>query len=191
MSNSIFSIAEVTDDYVIVKVNADDNFTVARHFYIQRDYDYITVTRGCHHIITVIRKDGSTFSWGCGGGRSTIVDDATDLLRNKLFEFIDAQNILLDLTFSQIEKVRIGRSKRTQWHWTMRLVNKDGRYSNEYISKATSFDDMVKDVSRFVHVKKWTQVDSNEENNNAKEPYIPLEYESQGVVTLVKHEKQT
>jgi len=58
MKDTPLTIQEVTDDKVIVKVNADDPLTVARFPFLSSDMAYITLARGKTPVLTIIPKDG-------------------------------------------------------------------------------------------------------------------------------------
>lgn len=57
MGNSIFKLIENTNKQVIIKVDAGDTLSIARHPYVNINYDYITVTKGIDHTLTIIKKD--------------------------------------------------------------------------------------------------------------------------------------
>ena len=87
--NKVFEVQEITDEQVILKVNAKDPLTVAQHPYLDATMAYITVTKGDNHILTVIKEDGSrgvSFHWGLGG--YTLISKNLTRLQDKVREFI-------------------------------------------------------------------------------------------------------
>lgn len=90
MANKVFNLVDVNDEQVVIKVNAEDNLTIAMHPYISGNYDYITLTRGYEkdHIFTVIRKDGTTWSFHWGPHGCTMTSASVDRLRNKTLDFL-------------------------------------------------------------------------------------------------------
>ena len=96
MSNKIFHLVEETSDQVIVKVDAKDPLTVARHPYVTAQMAYITVTRGDNHIFTIVYDDGHTWSCEYGTRGYTLIGENTQRLRSKLLEYLDDQHVFLD-----------------------------------------------------------------------------------------------
>ena len=64
--DDVFEICEVSDDKVIIKVNTDDLLAIARHIGLDANAAYITVTRGKDHVLSVIKKDGTSYSFDWG-----------------------------------------------------------------------------------------------------------------------------
>ena len=152
MTNSIFRIVETTDEQIVLKVEANDNLTIAKHPYISGEYDYITVTRCRNHMLTIVFKDSHTFSFNWGGNSYTCISQNLELLRQKVCEFIDKQNILLELTSSHIDSAVIYyNTSYRKWQLTL---NRNCCYFSE---TATSLDEMKKDISRFITVCGWAQ----------------------------------
>lgn len=96
MNNDIFELVEETSEQVIVKVNAKDPLTVARHPFVTAQMAYITVTRGDNHIFTIVYDDGHT--WSCEYGRRgyTLIGENTKRLRSKLLDYLDENHVFLD-----------------------------------------------------------------------------------------------
>lgn len=89
MNTIVFELVDNDKTQVILKVNAKDTLTVARHPYISMDYEYITLTKGINHILTTVRKDGKTFSfsWGfCGG---TLISENLMRLKDEVCKYLD------------------------------------------------------------------------------------------------------
>ena len=92
---NIFSIVENNAKQVILKVNANDNLTIARNPFIDSTYDYITVTKDDCHILTIIKKDGTTFSFHWGLGGYTLICESLEELKRHVIAFIYSKNISL------------------------------------------------------------------------------------------------
>ena len=91
----VFEVFDVTRELVVLKVNANDSLTVAMHPYVQSNYDYITVTRGSDHVLTVVKKDGTTFDFHWGYSGYTLISEGLEVLRRKVVEFIKRNHINL------------------------------------------------------------------------------------------------
>lgn len=94
MSN-VFELVKETAEQVIVKVNAKDLMVIAEHPYVDAQMAYITVTRGDEHIWTVVREDGSTWSWHTGKGGHTCVSENVNRLREELETFLAKEHVFL------------------------------------------------------------------------------------------------
>lgn len=93
---NVFKIVENNSEVVVLKVNSENNLIIALNPYINANMDYISVTKGENHILTVVKKDGSTFNfyWGING--YTLICESLELLRKKVVEFIKLNNISID-----------------------------------------------------------------------------------------------
>lgn len=92
----VFELVENNDNLVVLKVKADDNLTIALNPYVNATYDYISVTKGKDHILTIIKKDGTSFSFHWGYGGYTLISEDLELLRKRVVEFIKLNGISLD-----------------------------------------------------------------------------------------------
>ena len=88
--SKVFELVAQDAEQVVIKVNAEDNLTIAMHPYISGNYDYITLTRGYNkdHIFTVIKKDGGTWSFHWGPYSCTMTSGSVDRLRDKVLDFL-------------------------------------------------------------------------------------------------------
>ena len=94
--NNVFELIENNSEMVVLKVNAGDNLTIAMNPYINGTYDYISVTKGKNHILTVIKKDGTSFSFHWGYSGYTLISDSLELLREKVMRFIASNRIRME-----------------------------------------------------------------------------------------------
>lgn len=116
----VLAIAEVTNELVIVKVNANDPLTVARHPYLSSDMEYITVTRGSNHIFTVINKDGKTWDFYFGSNGHTLIGESTALLKNKVMQFIKDNDIIISYCGDTPRKAKVYyNSSYRKWQLTI------------------------------------------------------------------------
>ena len=92
----VFELFEETNEQVIVKVNAKDPLTVARHPYVTAQMEYVTVTRGEDNNFTIVRNDGSTFSFHEGRRGHTVVSEDVERLKRELKSFLAHEHVFLD-----------------------------------------------------------------------------------------------
>lgn len=59
---------------------------------------YYTVTKGPYHVFTIVKQDGSTWSFEFGKGGATLISQSTSNLKVRVFAFALENGILMDLT---------------------------------------------------------------------------------------------
>lgn len=90
MNNDIFTLKYVDNEKAIIEVHADNAFTVATHPYISSVYKYITFTMNGDYNLTIVRTDGTTFSYSAG----TIVTDRMETLWKEVVKFLEKNGIM-------------------------------------------------------------------------------------------------
>lgn len=149
--NEVFELVKVEREQVIIKVNAEDNLTIAMHPYISKEYDYINVTRGEDHILTIIFKDGHTFNFSWGRSGYTLVSDSLISLRNNVIRFIEDQGVLIDMLGDDIVAASVFYN-RNFGKWQLNVNNK----ANYYSDTAECEDDMFEEAKKFgINASDW------------------------------------
>lgn len=98
MYENIFELVKCDYSKSILKVKTVDNLTIAEYPFINAKMDYITITHGENHIMTVINKDGSTWSITWGKSGYTLCSDSVRNLRCAAVDFLQKEcKILLEL----------------------------------------------------------------------------------------------
>lgn len=86
----IFKLVADDMEKVVIKVNASDNLTIAMNPYVNATYDYITITKFTNYertnVLTIIKKDGNTFSFSWGSS-TTLISQNLEILKRKVVEF--------------------------------------------------------------------------------------------------------
>lgn len=93
--SKVMKIVDRNSDRVVIEVSSDDPLTTAMYPFIPGNTAYITVTLGENHVLTVIKKDNSTFSfyWGIGG--YTLISESLEQLRKEVVNFLERNGIIL------------------------------------------------------------------------------------------------
>lgn len=92
--NEVFKLASRSSDTVVLEVITDDLLTVAQNPYIDGTYKYISVIKksswhGLYdYTLTVIHKDGKSFSFDWGASGHTLVSNRLEILHKKVVSFI-------------------------------------------------------------------------------------------------------
>lgn len=99
-SNGIFNLMEVTRDLVVIKIADLTNYQIATHPYVNGEMDYISVTRGINHIMTIVNKNGKTWSVDWGRDKFTACSSNVEKLRKEVVNFLEKDcYIALDAHF--------------------------------------------------------------------------------------------
>ena len=148
---AVFKLVHVDKEQVILKVNAENNLVIAMNPYINATYDYISVTRGDNHNLTIVHKDGHTYSFHWGISGATLISQALHMLREAVCTFIESQGTLLDLTTDKPTKACVFFNHNLCcWQLTVD--------SGHYFSKtAKSVVDIQKEAKRFINTKGWAK----------------------------------
>lgn len=148
--NDIFEIANVDSNQIIIKVNADSTLKVAQFPFVSMEYDYITVTRGNKHILTIIEKDGSTFDFHWGYGGYTLISEGLERLKKAVVQFINESDIFFEWKGETPKSATIYfNSNYRKWQLTI-----DG--SHYWSDTAKSVNEMIRECRKFV-ISDWTQ----------------------------------
>lgn len=94
--SKVMKIVDRNSDRVVIKVNADDPLTTAMYPFIPGNTAYITVTLGDNHVLTVVKKDNSTFSFHWGLGGHTLISESLEQLRKEVVKFLKIEGIYLN-----------------------------------------------------------------------------------------------
>lgn len=148
--NNIFEIVDVDSNQIVIKVNADSTLKVAQFPFVSMEYDYITVTRGNKHILTIIKKDGSTFDFHWGYGGHTLISEGLERLKKSVMQFINESDILFEWKGKTSKSATIYfNSNYRKWQLTI----DDAHYWSD---TATSVNEMIRECRKFV-ISDWTQ----------------------------------
>lgn len=146
-----FEIADEDARQVILKVNAKDALTVARHPYLSSDMAYITISKGRDHTLSVINENGTvgkSFDWGESG--YTLIGGRLEQLRAASVRFAQLQAICLDArTMSYPTEATIFYNPNFKC-WQAQLGFADCRDEQlVYDSSATCAADMLEVIKRY------------------------------------------
>ena len=149
---AVLELVSVDNEKVVIKINAKDPLTVAMNPEFSSNMAYITVTRGEKHIMTIIRADGTTWSFHWGGGSSTLISDSVAAMRNKVVDFIRDNGIIFGLTNKPSEATIYYNNNYKSWQLTL----SHGRES-DYIwyKDAHNEYDMMAYAKKFLNAICW------------------------------------
>ena len=152
----IFSLQEVSDSKVIIKVNADSPLTIAQYPFIEKQFAYITVTRGKDHNLVIVYDDGHTWSFRWGLSGETIIDDTTFMLRVAVCQFIEENNILFGYSGGSIYEAKIFYSK--SYGWGLGLWIKNGDDCCIWSKTANDAESMIEECKKYIVAEEWEYI---------------------------------
>lgn len=169
MLKSVFSIVANDLEKVVIKVDAKDSLTVAMNPYVKSSYDYITVTKGSDHILTVIKESGDTFSFHWGSSGYTLICDELEMLKRKVVEFLDRENVPIELNFNTVTSVEVYYNRYLN-HYAVMIygVDKFGDKVNAYwpVRECTSMKEaQIKAMMLINNLGKFSNKYSKEDNH--------------------------
>lgn len=147
-----FSLTDNTEELVILKNEVKTPLEVAQHPYLSSDVEYVTITKGPYdHTVTIIKKDGTTFSFDIGR-RSTLVSENLTRLKNKAIEAAHYFGVLLEIkTMKKPDSVRIFYNDNYR-AWQAVLTVR-GLKGSEYIwTDASNQNEILKHVEGYFDV---------------------------------------
>ena len=149
-----FTLAKNTEDMAILKVVAKTPLEIAMHPYLSSNYEYITITKGCNHIFTIVKEDGTTFSFHYGFSGCTSISDELIVLRNKVHDTLEEYGVIIDVQTMELPyKMDIfydtyGRS------WNATLYFQDDLGKEDFLSsKAKNEEEMYKEIEEKFKIK--------------------------------------
>lgn len=92
-----FSLVENTDEMVILKNEVKNPLEIAKNPWLSSDDEYITITKGRDHVLTLVKTDGKTVSISFGGRGSTLISDSFRKLKEKAVETAQVFGVLLEI----------------------------------------------------------------------------------------------
>lgn len=149
-----FTLEKNTEDMAILKVAVKTPLEIAMHPYLSSNYEYITITKGCNHVFTIVKEDGTTFSFHYGFSGCTSISEELIVLRNKVNDTLEEYGVIIDVqTMGLPYKMDIfydtyGRS----WQATLSFQDSLERQSI-WSSKAKNEEEMCKEIEEKFKIK--------------------------------------
>ena len=149
---AVLELVSVDNEKVVIKINAKDPLTVAMNPEFSSNMAYITVTRGEKHIMTVIREDGSSWSFHWGRGGHTLISESVEAMKNKVVDFIRENGIVFGLTHKPSEATIYYNNNYRSWQLTLRH---GGESDYIWYKDAHNECDMMAYAKKFLNPSCW------------------------------------
>lgn len=92
-----FSLVENTDEMVILKNEVKRPIDIAKNPWLSSDDEYVTITKGRDHVLTLVKTNGKTVSISFGGRGHTLISDNFRRLKEKAIETAHVFGVLLEI----------------------------------------------------------------------------------------------
>ena len=154
MSKQIFSIEDIDSDIIVLKVNCNSTLDAAKHPYVSMNDDYISLTRGKDHLMSIIHKDGSSTNFHFGRRGHTIIGKDLEMLKSKVLDFLHENNILIGYQHEPLYAANVFyNSNYKQWELTLEMTKGDNVYY--FSNTAKNADEMIEECKPFVEADEW------------------------------------
>ena len=156
--NNVLELVHVDNNKVVVKFKELSNLEKAMNPWVLPNAEYITITRGKRHVMTVVTKDGGSWSISFGEGPMTMISDSLLESRRQIVSFIEKECLIpIDLTIPN-DKITQAKVFYNQWlnSWQVQLHGEgygqevqiwDRNCNNEY--------DAINLANKFIGVRTW------------------------------------
>ena len=156
--SDVLELVHVDNSKVVVKFKELSNFDKALNPWVLPNADYITITRGKRHIMTVITKDGKSWSINWGEGGVTMISDSLLESRRQIVSFIEKECLIpIDLTISN-DEITEASVFYNQWFtsWQVQLRGEGyGQEANIWDRSCNNEYDAIDLANKFIGVHTW------------------------------------
>lgn len=144
-----FELVENTEKQVILKNVAKDALSVAKFPFVSGDYEYITITKGENHTLTVIQEDASSFHFNWGSS-TTVIDDNMKRLRREAVEFVERECAIVLGAECMDEPKEAHIYYNTNYKsWQGTLYYQNGQHVPVWDKESRNAEDMARYLQRF------------------------------------------
>ena len=156
--SEVFEFVKADNNKAILKVKELSTLMIAEHPYLNSKMDYITITRGKRHTMTVINKDGSTWSVNWGEGGYTLCTDSVDSLKWAARDFFQEEcGVLLDFTVGNhaIKKASVFYNNNFR-AWQLHLSAGPYQEQNIWFKDCGNKDEAILKAGKYIGNKVWS-----------------------------------
>lgn len=97
-----FSLAENTDEMVILKNEVKRPIDVAKNPWLSAEDEYVTIAKGRNHVLTLVKTNGKTVSITFGERGYTLISDNFRRLKEKAIEAAHVFGVLLEVPTTKV-----------------------------------------------------------------------------------------
>ena len=97
-----FSLVENTDEMVILKNEVKRPIDIAKNPWLSNEDEYVTITKGRNHVLTLVKTNGKTVSITFGERGYTLISDNFRRLKEKAIEAAHVFGVLLEIPTTKV-----------------------------------------------------------------------------------------
>ena len=147
--NNIFELVSNSREQVVLKVNAKDPLTVALNPYVQSNYEYITVTKGPNHTMSVINNEGKRWSIEWGERGHTLIGASTERLKQEVLKYIGSLDISIEYQGQPVKQVNVFYHSFFK-KWEISITPTFGPHIAHFSVKATNLEDIKAEAEAII-----------------------------------------
>ncbi len=150
--NKIFELVSDNNTQVVLKVHAKDPLTVAMNPYVSGNMEYITITKGYDHVMTVINNDCKKWSIDWGQRGYTLIGPNTERLKMEVLKFINELNISIEYQNQPVERVNVYYNDWMK-KWEVSITPEVGPHIAHFSEKAKCLEDIMIEAKAIIPKK--------------------------------------
>lgn len=139
-------ITKNDNELVILKVKELTNLQIAQKPCFDSSMDYITITRGRTQVLTVISKEGGTFSFCWGDGGYTLISGNLEELKRVVLRFLETNDIFINLISNKLPLVAASFKNSNFDRWQFRLGDTDKNSHNLFFDTEEQLNDKANEL---------------------------------------------
>lgn len=147
--NNIFELVSNNNTQVVLKVHAKDPLTVAMNPYVSGEMEYITVTKGYDHVMTVINSDCRKWSINWGSMGHTLIGPSTERLKMEVLKFINELNISIEYQGQPVKQVNVYFNDFLR-KWEVSIAPEFGPHIAHFSEKAKCLEDIMAEAEAII-----------------------------------------
>lgn len=161
---NVFEIHSVSPQQVVLKVNVRNALTVAQYPFVNTEMEFISVTRGENHVMTVVKHNGQTWSIEFGANGHTLISDSVKVLKDNVLRFINDNHIMINYCGGDVTMATIYYNsyyRKWQLSLNIKLDMKGSRNCYYWSECAEDLDTAIQDFAPIVAAEEWRRDFSN------------------------------
>lgn len=169
--NYPFKLIENTEEYVVLKNIQKSELDIQKYPYIDMNTEYLAITKGIDHTLTIYKKDGHTFSFDYDEYGHTMVSSKFRRLAGHAGEYLKSIGIsIVAETIEQPDYAEFYYSNQSP-NWRATLKYSDDRHSEDYYRSSTAKNELeMLDELREVFNYTFSDLKYGKPNSNYMEP---------------------
>lgn len=144
-----FTLAKNTEEMAILKVMVKTPWEIAQHPYLSSDYEYITMTKEEKNIFTIVKTDGTTFSFS----NLEMTGASIGKLKGEVYDALKKYGVTVGIPTMELpQKMEIYYNRFAQ-RWQANLSFKGISKEQRMYLYAQNAEEMCKEIEKRFRIK--------------------------------------